>query len=168
MNEILQKKRAQGERFGKIQAKLAEILGVSVGQVSKIQKIDHCAIPKVKEAIASGEVSISIANQIAKLPVVEQSKLIETTPITEISAKTVQGNTNITLPETVKRVTARSNEFVTVQVRKDDWEYLSENRHLWIIAIDALLVSEEYDTESTEYLKRLKQITKNIERGVVQ
>jgi hypothetical protein len=38
-------------------------LGVSVGQISKIQKIEHCAIPEVKEAIASGEVSISTSEQ---------------------------------------------------------------------------------------------------------
>jgi len=66
VNEVLQKKKALGEKFGKVQKKLAELLGVSAAQIAKIQNIDHNASEEVKEAVKNGELSISAANESIK------------------------------------------------------------------------------------------------------
>jgi ParB-like chromosome segregation protein Spo0J len=76
VNEILQKKKQLGEKFGRIRDKLAEILGISLGQVAKIQNIENNAISEVKEAVKSGEMSINTAEKLAKLDKEEQEKAV--------------------------------------------------------------------------------------------
>jgi len=90
VNEVLQKKKALGEKFGKVQNKLAELLGVSVGQVSKIQKIDNSAIPEVKQAVKSGEISINTANEISKLDIEKQKEVVSGKPLKDVKPKDVK------------------------------------------------------------------------------
>jgi ParB-like chromosome segregation protein Spo0J len=66
VSEILQNKKRLGEKFGKIQNKLAEILNISPAQVAKIQNIDNNASASVKEAIKKGDISIHSANEAVK------------------------------------------------------------------------------------------------------
>jgi len=104
VNEVLQKKKALGEKFGKVQNKLAELLGVSVGQVSKIQKIDNSAIPEVKEAVKSGDISINTANEISKLDIEKQNEIVSGKPLKDVKPKDVKpddkkGNINVTFSE---------------------------------------------------------------------
>jgi ParB-like chromosome segregation protein Spo0J len=76
INDILKKKKDLGEKFGQVQKKLAEILGVSTGQAAKMQSIDKNAAPEVKEAVKKGEMSINTAEKISKLGKDEQKKLV--------------------------------------------------------------------------------------------
>ena len=76
INGMLQKKKQLGEKFGKVQNKLAEILGVSAGQVATMQTIDKRAIPEVKEAVESGDISINTAKHISNLDAGEQKELV--------------------------------------------------------------------------------------------
>ena len=80
INEVLQNKKKLGEKFGQVQKKLAEILGVSTGQAAKMQNIDRRATQEVKEALESGDISINTAEKIAKLAEDEQKKVLEKSP----------------------------------------------------------------------------------------
>ena len=77
VDRILKSKKSAGERFGRVREKLAECLGVSPAQVGKMQNVEKYAIPAVKEAVENGEISISTANEIAKLDEETQEKLAE-------------------------------------------------------------------------------------------
>lgn len=72
-----------------MQKKLAEILGVSTGQVSKLQNIDRRAIDEVKEALENDEISTSTAEAISKLDKDEQKKLMKEKPPSEIKQKDI-------------------------------------------------------------------------------
>lgn len=90
VDRILKNKKSAGEKFGRVKAKLAECLGISISQVSKMKNIEHNAIEPVKEAIVNGELSISTANEIAKLDEDEQEELIETSDLNDIKHKDVK------------------------------------------------------------------------------
>ncbi|MCM1508074.1 MAG: ParB N-terminal domain-containing protein [Ruminococcus flavefaciens] len=90
VDRILKNKKSKGEKFGRVRDKLAEYLGVSTSQVKKIQNIDNNAIEPVKNAIENGELSISTANEIAKLDENEQEELIEKSDLNTIRHKDVK------------------------------------------------------------------------------
>lgn len=75
IDRILKEKKSSGEKFGRIREKLGELLGVSPAQVGKMQNVEKNAIPAVKEAVEKGDISISTANEIAKLDEQEQEEL---------------------------------------------------------------------------------------------
>ena len=80
INDILREKKSAGVKFGQVQKKLAEILGISTGQAAKMQSIDKRA-DEVKEALENGELSINTAEKIAKLDKNEQAKLAKDKPL---------------------------------------------------------------------------------------
>lgn len=73
---------------GKTRDKIAKVLNVSPAQIEKISNIKRNAIPDVEQAVKSGEMSISVANEIAKLEPCQQRDIIETMP--DISHKEVK------------------------------------------------------------------------------
>lgn len=75
LDTILKRKKEAGEKFGRVREKIAEILGVSPSQVGKMQNVDRNAIDPIKDAVASGAISISTANVIAQLNEEEQEEL---------------------------------------------------------------------------------------------
>lgn len=77
VDTILKKKKDAGKKFGRIREALAEILGVSPAQVGKMQNVEKNAIEEVKAAVENGEISISTANEIAKLDEDEQEQLVQ-------------------------------------------------------------------------------------------
>ncbi|WP_295084694.1 ParB/RepB/Spo0J family partition protein [Ruminococcus sp.] len=77
LDKILKEKKDKGEYYGRLRDDIANTLGVSASQVGKMQNVDKNAIEPVKEAVASGELSISTANEIAKLDKDEQSKITD-------------------------------------------------------------------------------------------
>lgn len=90
INDILQEKKSLGEKFGKTREKLAEILQVSSAQVGKMQNIERNAIEPIKEAIKDGKLTISTANEIAKLEEEEQEKLAETANLSTVKPKEIK------------------------------------------------------------------------------
>lgn len=60
---------------GRMREKIATALNVSPAQIGKIENVLHNAISEVTEAIENGDVSISTANEIAKLPAEKQKEL---------------------------------------------------------------------------------------------
>ena len=90
LNEIFQAKKEKGEKFGKFREKIAEILNVSASQVSKLQNIEKHAVPELKKAVENGEVSISTANEIARLDAEEQKSIAKSEELSDISTKEVK------------------------------------------------------------------------------
>ena len=89
VDRILKDKKDKGEKFGRIREKLAEILGVSSAQIGKMQNVKNNAIQPVVDAVQNGEISISTANEIAKLDAAEQEKLVQE-DISNVSHKEVK------------------------------------------------------------------------------
>lgn len=73
---------------GRMRERIAEILRVSPAQVGKIENIRHNAIEEVHEAVKNGEMSISTANEVAKLAPEKQQEIITEKP--NISHKEVK------------------------------------------------------------------------------
>jgi ParB family chromosome partitioning protein len=67
LSRDLQERKAAGEKFGRVRDRLADLLGVSFGQVNKLDNIQHHAIEPVVDAVRNGALSVSTANEIAKL-----------------------------------------------------------------------------------------------------
>ena len=76
LDKILKEKKSTGERFGRVREKLSELLGVSPAQVGKMQNVASHAIPDVVEAVQNGDLSISTANEIAKMNKAAQETLM--------------------------------------------------------------------------------------------
>ncbi len=74
LERIFREKKQAGEKFGRTRERLAEMLGVSPAQVGKMQNVERNAVQTVVDAVKSGEISISAANEIAKLDHPEQEK----------------------------------------------------------------------------------------------
>ena len=90
LDTILKEKKALGEKFGKTREKIAEILNVSTSQVRKLQNVEKNAIPEVKEAIKSGDISINTADKVAKLDEQEQKKVVDSISDKPITPKDVE------------------------------------------------------------------------------
>lgn len=73
---------------GKMRNNIAKVLNVSPAQIAKIDNIKHNAIPDVEQAVKSGDMSISTANEVAKLDPEQQRDIIENKP--DISHKEVK------------------------------------------------------------------------------
>ena len=89
LDKILQKKKEAGEWIGRVRETLAEMLGVSPAQIGKLQNVAAHAIEPVREAVASGEISISTANEIAKLDEETQQELADG-DLSEVKPKAVK------------------------------------------------------------------------------
>lgn len=66
LKSIFENKKANSKepKFGRVREKIAEALGVSTGQVSKMENVVKNAFPEVKKAVADGEMSLSKANEV--------------------------------------------------------------------------------------------------------
>lgn len=80
---------------GRIRDRIADALNVSPAQVGKLDNIKHNAIPDVEQAVKSGDMSISTANEVAKLTPEKQQKIISEKPkITHKEVKDIQRQEN--------------------------------------------------------------------------
>lgn len=66
LKAILDRKKADGEKFGRIRDKIAKILNVSSGQVAKIENVVNNATPEVREALDKGEMKLSEADKVTE------------------------------------------------------------------------------------------------------
>lgn len=100
VDAILKKKKEDGQKFGKIRETLASYLSVSPAQVGKMQYVERNAISEVKEAVENGEISISTANEIAKLDEDEQEELVQNTDLSSVKHKDIKKRNAAPKPET--------------------------------------------------------------------
>ena len=88
---------------GRIRDRIADALNVSSAQVGKLDNIKHNAIPDVEQAVKSGDMSISTANEVAKLPPEKQQKIISEKPkITHKEVKEMQREESVSADENVE------------------------------------------------------------------
>ncbi len=90
---------------GRMRERIAEAMNVSPAQVGKIENITHNAIPDIIESVEKGEVSISTANEIAKLPEAQQEKYaadIENVTHKEVKAAVQAQKKTSSIPEKKK------------------------------------------------------------------
>ena len=90
LNNIFQKRKDKGEKFGKLREMIAEILNVSPAQVGKLQNVEKHAVPEIKEAVENGTISLSTANDIAKLDEEEQKEIAKSDNLAEIKPKNIK------------------------------------------------------------------------------
>ncbi|MGN0679246.1 MAG: ParB/RepB/Spo0J family partition protein [Oscillospiraceae bacterium] len=89
IERTLKELEAEGKPLkGRIRDNIAAVLKVSPAQVGKIENIKHNAIPEVENAVKNGKMSISTANEVAKLPEEKQQELVKDKP--QISHKDVK------------------------------------------------------------------------------
>lgn len=112
LDKILKDKKDKGEYYGRLRDDIAKTLGVSASQVGKMQNVDKNAIEPVKEAVASGELTISTANEIAKLDKEEQSKI---TDLSKVQPKDIK-------KKVVEKSVVTSNNAASSAVGNDDDE----------------------------------------------
>ena len=98
LDKILKEKKSTGERFGRVREKLSELLGVSPAQVGKMQNVASHAIPDVVEAVQNGELSISTANEIARMDKAAQEQLVQHGGLGEVRHKEVRAQNQKTKP----------------------------------------------------------------------
>ncbi|GHU74208.1 hypothetical protein FACS1894188_01760 [Clostridia bacterium] len=110
LRDILERRKENGEKITYIRQKIADMLKISTGQVSKLENIDNNAIDEVKQAIQSGDLSLSTAYEIAKLDKDEQHELLDAKNASEITSKEVKAKQKENLPFVAKKPIEDSNE----------------------------------------------------------
>lgn len=89
LTRIFKELEAEGKPIkGRIRDRIAGALNVSSAQVGKLDNIKHNAIPDVEQAVKAGDMSISTANEVAKLAPEKQQEIITEKP--QISHKEVK------------------------------------------------------------------------------
>ena len=90
MNEALQRRKALGERFGRVRERLAEMLNVSTGKVSQLENINNNAIPAVKQALENGDITVNTASELAKLDIEKQDEIVANTEPKELTPNVIK------------------------------------------------------------------------------
>ena len=91
LEEVFKQLEADGKKVqGRMRDKIAAALNVSPAQVGKVENIRHNAIDEVKAAVDEGKMSISTANEVAKLDPKKQKDLIENKNPEEITHKEIK------------------------------------------------------------------------------
>lgn len=89
LTKILKELEGEGKKLsGRMRETIAKILNISNAQVGKIENIKNNAEPAIEKAVKSGAMSISTANEVAKLAPEKQREIAEKTP--NISHKEVK------------------------------------------------------------------------------
>jgi ParB family chromosome partitioning protein len=90
LDRILKEKKKLGDKFGRARDRIAEMLNISNGQVAKMDNIKNNAAEEVKALVGTGEMSISTANEMAKLNRNQQREILNSKPVKEIKAIDVE------------------------------------------------------------------------------
>ena len=102
---------------GRIRELIAKTLNVSPAQVGKIENIRNNAIDDVHDAVKKGDMSISTANEVAKLSPEKQKKVMESKPTSEITHKAVK---EIQKSEKTKALSDEDDDFDENELEDDD------------------------------------------------
>ncbi len=102
LSQTLKELDSEGKGFsGRARENIAKILNISNGQVGKLDNIKHNAAPEVQKAVKTGEMSISTANEVAKLAPEKQKEVIEKKPdISSAEVKKMQDKKPAAPPKT--------------------------------------------------------------------
>lgn len=149
---------------GKIRNNIARVLNVSPAQIGKIDNIKHNAIPDVEQAVKSGEMSISTANEVAKLAPEQQKEIIESKPdISHKEVKEIQKSSpkpqkpKNKEPEKVTPPHVDEDEEITESAEKDSGVEISEPMTIedTPASCEPLILSETETVTLAKYVKAI-------------
>lgn len=121
LEEVFKKLEADGKKVqGRMRDKIAAALNVSPAQVGKVENIRHNAIDEVKAAVNEGKMSISTANEVAKLEPKKQKDLIEKKKPEEITHKEIKKSV-----ESEKKSTSPIQQLEKINDRLENGEDVS-------------------------------------------
>lgn len=155
---------------GRIRELIATTLNVSPAQVGKIENIKHNAIDEVNEAVMDGKMSISTANEVAKLTPEKQREVIESKPTGEITHKEVKEIQKQTAPKPQKT----SNEipdkpdYEPEYIRPDDTEPVNPPAPSAPVLEKKPELTSEKKNESESAAPDLKEITDTLELTAIE
>lgn len=119
---------------GRIRDNIAAVLKVSPAQVGKIENIKHNAIAEVEQAVKSGAMSISTANEVAKLSEEKQQEIVKENPkVTHKEVKEAQKQEKLPEPsksvKSVKREETETDPFEDEDTLDDEdiWDDISDD-----------------------------------------
>lgn len=162
LKHIYDIKKSNGIKTGCIRERIAEILGVSNGQVAKLENINKNASPELKQAIENDEVSLSTANEIAKLDEEEQRKLLDNNDTNDIKHKDVKKHTKNNDSRNNKKDVTNDNFFNDDLKEADSTEIIIKKSEAIVIAkylnliLPEIIENEEEIVES--FLLKLERI----------
>lgn len=137
---------------GRIRDRIADALNVSSAQVGKLDNIKHNAIPDVEQAVKSGDISISTANEVAKLPPEKQQKIISEKPkITHKEVKEMQREESVSADEDVEIPDDDENEDDTNEEETDGYTAVTltvteaETLSRYMDALLVRVMGDDYD-----------------------
>ncbi len=147
---------------GKIRNHIAKVLNVSPSQIGKIDNIKHNAIPDVEQAVKAGEMSISTANEVAKLAPEQQKEIIESKPdISHKEVKEIQKKSppkpKKKEPEKVAPPSVDEDEEITESAEKDGGVEISEPMEIedTPVSCEPLILSEAETIALAKYVKAI-------------
>ncbi len=121
LEEVFKQLEADGKKVqGRMRDKIAAALNVSPAQVGKVENIRHNAIDEVKAAVDEGKMSISTANEVAKLKPEKQKDLIEKKKPEKITHKEVKKSV-----EAAKKSTSPIQKLKVINDRLENGEDVS-------------------------------------------
>ena len=137
---------------GRIRDRIADALNVSSAQVGKLDNIKHNAIPDVEQAVKSGDMSISTANEVAKLPPEKQQKIISEKPkITHKEVKEMQREESVSADEDVENPDDDEDEDDTNEEETDGYTAVTltvteaETLSRYMDALLVRVMGDDYD-----------------------
>lgn len=148
---------ADGKKIGgRMREKIAAAMQVSPAQVGKIENINNNAIPEIKEAVEDGKMSISTANEAARLAPEEQQDLIEKKKPEEITHKEVKERQK----SAAKHKEPPENEKEPIEIDPDQVYLDSYNDDTY----DDVEETEEDENIEPEFEDNEQQMSENAER----
>lgn len=129
LKDILEQLKLEGKKVsGRLRENVANFLNVSPAQVGKIENIKHNAVDEVQEAVENGTMSITVADNIAKLPEQKQKDLISEKDISEITSKDAKTKkSENTLSESVFKNDIETDDNFSNFEQPDFDEIISQN-----------------------------------------
>lgn len=135
---------------GRVQHLIASDVGLKPTQVGYYQRINHKAIPEVKEMIASGELTITEGAELASLKDEEQLQFVHDSADGEITLQTVKEYkdqlSNVSVSDT-KVMPITKKEVIDEELGADDFIRIDEVA----IELEDYDQDEEYEDEYDDY-----------------
>ena len=120
LEAVFKQLEADGKKVqGRMRDKVAAALNLSPAQVGKVENIRHNAIDEVKAAVDEGKMSISTANEVAKLEPEKQKDLIEKKKPEEITHKEIKNTVTAAKEKALPKKQAEENN----QIPEADLDY---------------------------------------------
>ncbi len=161
LHKVFEEKKALGEKFGRLRNKIAETLNVSTGKIAQIENVQKNAIPEIVEAVENGEMSITTANEVAKLDKDEQKKIAENPEKAYTEAKKKNDKKKSVKLDTKKEEKSKPESVVNSETESTENDFEKE-----IFGdspnIDIEEIAESMDTLKDKMLDLLQRFTVSI------